>query len=608
MPETNSSLPTYSSHTYSAQRPATPSTSTVAPAAQKMPERTQSPQLTYSGSNQQISQSPSASGATAQGATATQPATQYGATIPHNPNQPADVYSTGSQIQATEIDPIQAQQQKQLMVRDLEARISSLHTYSVQLQNFFGAQVGLWNRDIISRLSLAQPLSSSGSTGNAPEIQSGEASRNEVQNVAVSAALPYQISSEDIQKVKFQLIATPNKIDAGLQNALPDKVTSKNLSFAGFNSSILPPFKSLLALDMQIEDAYKVMIDISSAIIEAQSLGVSTETLEQTKESLKLQTEQMEILHKQAKRLAELFTAAKTLNVMLSPEGGKYIQDNLLGRYLLELKQASDPVGKARIALAFKDHVCTMLGDMQSFQTDTFEEINKEKSKPKSTASMTPEERQLQQIFEKKISQVMNAMFLSCGLGVGEMILSEEKSQLNSLPKAAVLAPKQDQSQYYQHESWHALFEFFGKVRSGQAVMTLKALELFVGELIEAKEINLSTSSQTPPQTSLSAGEDNSLIILSSVKTVFDDFYQPSAKVENGMSCSLMIGMAVFAQDEVGQADLETLLSQEKYKQLFPEMLNTNMSPAILSRIMFLYNNFNKQQLAFIHGKTASLS
>ncbi|MDX1921071.1 MAG: hypothetical protein SFU25_10095 [Candidatus Caenarcaniphilales bacterium] len=429
-----------------------------------------------------------------------------------------------------------------------------------------------------------------------------------------------QLTEKNLQDLKFKAVAEPSSISEVVWESLPDKIESADYDGPdgedSWSDTRLPPgsYQNLINLKNNKTRFSLTITCIESLLTMPDFMGIQLtaiqiEDLQNKKAILQEQLEKLEKIENQFFTLGKLVRTTKTIKNLFSEDAGKHIKDNFIDKYVNALNNAHDPAARAQILAQMRKELRDLMGDLAEFQIEGFSDI-RDRDSQRTTTNST-EKSQSEEYFEYVISKVMEKLYKAFGEGFGDYIADNPLFDIEESANRSPI-PTEDFSNIKdpaQKEAWEKLYSFFGQVYSGGTIMTLEVLSPFVDELKASGAIS-DSSEETQDYSDtrkVNLHYQNAVSIVSSTKETFSEFFEPNdsntrpiqgSTNETKMNFSnILVGFIPFCSSEEKQHKLETILETEEFKNMYSNMAlkAPNITPSILSRIMFLYNRMTKE-------------
>lgn len=439
-----------------------------------------------------------------------------------------------------------------------------------------------------------------------------------------------KLNDKDFKEIKFTAVAKANSIPNNIWQGIPDKIESPDYdgpdgedswfdtrSPKGFFQDFidLKNNKSLFLISIEKIDSLLNYNPQGRILLNAHQI----KDLEDKKAILKSHLIKLEKIEGQFFTLGKLLRTTKTIKNVFADNGSSHIKQNFITKYIKAINQASDPIERVMILQNMKRELRDLLGDLTEFQSENFSEIEKNSSQ-QNTAKTSSDDKS-NEYFQYVISKVMEKVFIAFGEGFGDFMAEKEvfkiegKSSLSNIPSKDFSNLKNVK----EKEAWQKLYKFFGQVSSGKTIMTPETLLPYANEIesfVKNDESQIKSKNYSSDQI-MQKEFENSFDIISSTKEVFDEYYEPNpsnTRIQGEHKDSkfnfskILVGFIPFCSSEEKQYKIEAILETEKFKNLFSQKASgkDNIKPSLLSRIMFLYNRYEKEIMGY--GKKPPLS
>lgn len=296
--------------------------------------------------------------------------------------------------------------------------------------------------------------------------------------------------------------------------------------------------------------------------------------------------------------LGKNLRVSKTVkNIFANPS---YIREKLINPTLDALKNASWPLDKIIILNGLKEKVTALLGDVYDLQGSSSSTVAKNEELEKANNG----------IVQKIIKRVFDKVSMSFGSNFGDFMVEQHPPE--TLPNDSPLGELNDSNcKAEMKKAYGDLNKLFASVEKGEAKLNFTTIAPFAKALQKAsptKEVEYKDKLNDKKPSLLTPGNsDNDYHIVDYTKQAFDEFFglddkgnmQNSGKAE---AISVQFGFVPFASTSGNQENIEKILNSPRYKDLYrfpPASEGVEWSPAILSRVMYLYNNYKNSEQGF---------
>ncbi|MDJ0625727.1 MAG: hypothetical protein QNJ31_05100 [Candidatus Caenarcaniphilales bacterium] len=429
--------------------------------------------------------------------------------------------------------------------------------------------------------------------------------------------------SGHIDEIQFRSLIKPKSIKDYIWKAIPDKFEapdSTDIKDIGNNDLKWRDFREGISYEdkyfQRLKDHYDLDIlgtefnlkriklletngwKMCNGDVCVQLTADQIETLNQNRKVLEKEVSEQKKAKEQMDALSITLRLTKTAKNILNTDGEKHINKNFIQKYIKEIKET--PPHKRLIVLEkLKRQVGDLLNDFYKFQNVTLQKFDGIKDKFDTSNQKT---------IEQFVSRIFDKLTIEFGEGFGNFIASNHnlpsniKNPLGEIPDSNLSNITNPQIK----EGYKNLYSLFADVYNGKAKLSFQSLSApnilpkIQEQLNKDKTPNTVDKKDYPEdlqdkKETLSPtfimDKDINIKVVESTKKAFDTFFVDEKKVSD---VGVQVGFVPFASNKENQNKVELILNSPKYSKLFnfPSSDKIDWNTALLSRVMYLYNQF----------------